>query len=47
LNADHKVQIYPIAFLDKKDGEPELVELFKKIATENDGIFKLLTPADL
>jgi hypothetical protein len=47
LNTDHKVQIHSIAFLDKKDDEPELMELFKKIAAEYDGVFKLTTPADL
>ena len=40
LNADRKVKINKIAFVDKSDTESEFIELLKQIAKDNGGIYK-------
>ena len=47
LNKDHRIKINTIAFVGDNDNETAFMELLKKIAQENGGVYKYVRESDL
>jgi hypothetical protein len=47
LNKDHRIKISTIAFVGEADKDTEFLKILKRIAQENDGVYKYVNAKDL